>query len=129
MASVVFRILTILYHQGKSVVTPSDFVFSCLLRVVPILSSLSFLDLVHVLLLHPFQEGSQFIVYDSETHRANLEDNSALAHEASYCNASRVTTYLRGGVEQMHGGTKKTLGSLWPPKLCFFIMSKNISKN
>ena len=61
-----------------------------------------------VLLLYPFHEGSQFITYDSATHRATLEDNRDLAHAASYSNASRVTTYLRGGVEQMHGALKQT---------------------
>ena len=59
-------------------------------------------------MLHPFQEGSEFIIYDSLTHRATLENNRDLAHEASYSNASRVTTYLRGAVEQMHGASKQT---------------------
>ena len=67
-----------------------------------------------VLLLYPFHEGSQFIIYDSATHRATLEDNQDLAHPASYSNASRVATYLRGGVEQMHGAVKQTYKVLGP---------------
>ena len=58
--------------------------------------------------MYPFPEGSQFIVYDSATHTATLENDRALAHPASYANASRVTTYLRGGVEQLHGAIKQT---------------------
>ena len=58
--------------------------------------------------MYPFHEGSQFIVYDSSTHTATLESDGARAHPASYVNASRVTTYLRGGVEQMHGAIKQT---------------------
>ena len=61
-----------------------------------------------VLLLYPFTEGSKFISYDRHTHRASLNDNASEAHTASYVNASRVTTYLRGGVEQFHGGLKGT---------------------
>ena len=79
--------------------------------VVHVLAALRIILIHHqedCLLLHPFKEGSQFIVYDSSTHTATLEDDQALAHPASYANASRVTTYLRGGVEQMHGGMKQT---------------------
>ena len=61
-----------------------------------------------VLLMPPFREGTKHINYDREAHRATLCDDAADAHPASYANASRVTTYLRGGVEQLHGGLKGT---------------------
>ena len=61
-----------------------------------------------VLLMSPFGEGTQHIIYDKEAHRATLSSDDACAHPASYVNASRVTTYLRGGVEQLHGALKGT---------------------
>ena len=61
-----------------------------------------------VLLFYPFKEGTKYITYDRETHRAVLQSDAGGAHPASYSNASRVTTYLRGGVEQLHGGLKGT---------------------
>ena len=61
-----------------------------------------------VLLFFPFKEGSKYIRYDAASHRATLETDPEGAHEASYSNASRVTTYLRGAVEQFHGGLKGT---------------------
>ena len=51
---------------------------------------------------------SQYFEYDEANHRATLQDNPHNAHEASYSNASRVTTYLRPGVEQFHGAIKGT---------------------
>ena len=38
----------------------------------------------------------------------DLQQDPAGAHEASFFNASRVTTFLRGGVEQLHGALKGT---------------------
>ena len=61
-----------------------------------------------VLLLFPFNQGSKHISYDETSHRATIQDDGTGAHAASYSNASRVTTYLRGGVEQFHGGIKGT---------------------
>ena len=61
-----------------------------------------------VLLLYPFKEGSKYIAYDEASHRATIVDDRTRAHAASYSNASRVTTYLRGAVEQFHGGLKGT---------------------
>ena len=58
--------------------------------------------------LYPFVEGSKFISYDRQAHRASLHSDPTEAHPASYVNASRVTTYLRGGVEQFHGAIKGT---------------------
>lgn len=61
-----------------------------------------------VLLFYPFKEGTKYFHYDRQTHRAILQSDAAAAHPASYSNASRITTYLRGGVEQLHGGLKGT---------------------
>ena len=61
-----------------------------------------------VVLLYPFTEGTKYITYDAQTHRAVLHSGPGGAHLASYSNASRVTTYLRGGVEQLHGALKGT---------------------
>ena len=61
-----------------------------------------------VVLLYPFTEGTKYITYDAQTHRAVLQSDARGAHLASYSNASRVTTYLRGGVEQLHGALKGT---------------------
>ena len=36
----------------------------------------------------------------------DLQQDPAGAHEARFVNASRVTTFLRGGVEQLHGDLK-----------------------
>ena len=58
--------------------------------------------------MYPFNEGSKYITYDPALHRATLQSDRAGAHAASYSNASRITTYLRGGVEQLHGGLKGT---------------------
>ena len=38
----------------------------------------------------------------------DLQQDPAGAHEASFVNASRVTTFLQGGVEQLHGALKGT---------------------
>ena len=59
-----------------------------------------------MLLLHPFEEGSQYFEYDEASHRATLQDNPHHAHQASFANAARITTYLRPGVEQFHGAMK-----------------------
>jgi hypothetical protein len=56
------------------------------------------------LLLHPFTDGTSYFTYaPPPVHRLTLENDPARAHEASYSNASRVTTFLRPGVEQFHG--------------------------
>ena len=60
------------------------------------------------LLLWPFEEGSQYFLYDESRHLATLQDDPLHAHRASYSNAARITTYLRPGVEQFHGGVKGT---------------------
>ena len=60
------------------------------------------------MLLSPFGDGTKHIIYDRQAHRATLCNDAADAHLASYANASRVTTYLRGGVEQLHGALKGT---------------------
>ena len=61
-----------------------------------------------VLLLWPFEGGSQYFLYDERRHRATLQEDPLHAHQASYCNASRITTFLRPGVEQFHGAIKGT---------------------
>ena len=76
-----------------------------------------------MLLLYPFQDGTQFFQYDSTTHTANLQDNPAQAHSASYTNAARITTYMRPGVEQFHGAIFRT----YKVKI-FYIMFLLLSK-
>jgi hypothetical protein len=56
------------------------------------------------LLLFPFTAGTSYFSYaPPPVHRLTLENDPARAHEASYTNASRVTTFLRPAVEQFHG--------------------------
>jgi hypothetical protein len=59
-------------------------------------------------LVYPFRAGTRFITFNAGTHSATFEDDDQRAHLASYVNASRVATYLRGGVEQYHGAIVQT---------------------
>ena len=57
----------------------------------------------NVLLLYPFRAGTQFFGYNGATHTLTLNEDPRQSHLASYVNASRITCYLRRGVEQFHG--------------------------
>ena len=66
-----------------------------------------------VLLLWPFEEGSKYFLYDERRHLATLQEDPHRAHQASYSNAARITTFLRPGVEQFHGAMKGTFKVVW----------------
>jgi hypothetical protein len=59
-------------------------------------------------LVYPFRAGTKYITFNAGTHRATFMDDDQRAHLASYVNAARVGTYLRGGVEQYHGAIVQT---------------------
>ena len=61
-----------------------------------------------ILLLYPFPNGTEFLVYNRRRHELTVENDPNLAHLASYQNASRITTFLRPAPEQYHGGINQS---------------------